>query len=315
MRTQTGGQAAAGRPLIEDAGNIAPKDAKALSKLFFDRLGVLEEGTPEFQYARNTLIEMNLSLVKFAARRFRNLGNGEMEEILQVGTIGLIKAIDRFDLSRESSSAPLNERRPDYAALGHTIDYRLRLRLGSGPGPAAIAGVELIGGDLPVEGAPAPAVRANLHMIGTNVLDRLHAHLVNPSRRLDDITEQMNLAEEPFAPLRDLPADQRVYGPVFAGSADVKADADFITDGFLIDCKALTRPHRVGREEVQQLAWYLLLDYDDRYDIREGGFYLARQGALIRRTVPAFLTALGANLTLPQLRSALRDHLRLKRPA
>ncbi|MFE9298430.1 sigma factor [Streptomyces niveus] len=215
---------------------------KALSKLFFDRLGVLEEGTPEFQYARNTLIEMNLSLVKFAARRFPNLGNGEMEEILQVGTIGLIKAIDRFDLSRESSSAPLNERRPDYAALGHTIDYRLRLRLGSDPGPAAIAGVELIGGDLPAEGAPAPAVRANLHMIGTNVLDRLHAHLVNPSRRLEDITEQMNLAEEPFAPLRDLPADQRVYGPVFAGSADVKADADFITDGFLIDCKALTGP-------------------------------------------------------------------------
>ncbi|MFF2433400.1 SigB/SigF/SigG family RNA polymerase sigma factor [Streptomyces sp. NPDC058107] len=86
---------------IDDAGKVAPKDARALSKLFFDQLQVLEEGTPEHQYARNTLIEMNRSLVVFAARRFRNRGSGETEDILQVGTVGLIKAIDRFDLSRE----------------------------------------------------------------------------------------------------------------------------------------------------------------------------------------------------------------------
>ncbi|MFE9532979.1 RNA polymerase sigma factor SigF [Streptomyces sp. NPDC006691] len=88
-------------PWVEDAGKVAPKDARALSKAFFDQLQVLEEGTPEHQYARNTLIEMNLSLVRFAASRFRNSGSGEMEDMIQVGTIGLIKAIDRFDLSRE----------------------------------------------------------------------------------------------------------------------------------------------------------------------------------------------------------------------
>ncbi|MGW6897549.1 SigB/SigF/SigG family RNA polymerase sigma factor [Streptomyces sp. NPDC054919] len=88
-------------PWIEDAGKVAPKDARALSKLFFDQLQILEEGTREYQYARNTLVEMNRSLVVFAARRFRNRGSGEMEDILQVGTVGLIKAIDRFDLSRE----------------------------------------------------------------------------------------------------------------------------------------------------------------------------------------------------------------------
>ncbi|WP_326608325.1 SigB/SigF/SigG family RNA polymerase sigma factor [Streptomyces sp. NBC_01799] len=88
-------------PWIEDAGKVAPNDARALSKLFLDQLQVLEEGTREYQYARNTLIEMNRSLVVFAASRFRNRGRGEMEDILQVGTVGLIKAIDRFDLSRE----------------------------------------------------------------------------------------------------------------------------------------------------------------------------------------------------------------------
>jgi RNA polymerase sigma-B factor len=90
-----------GLPWIEDARKVAPRDARALSKVFIDRLKVLDEGTREYQYARNTLIEMNISLVQFAASRFRNRGSGAMEDIVQVGTIGLIKAIDRFDLSRE----------------------------------------------------------------------------------------------------------------------------------------------------------------------------------------------------------------------
>jgi RNA polymerase sigma-B factor len=71
-----------------------------MTQLFFQRLETLEEGTHGYQYARNTLIEINLSLVRFAARRFRSRGE-EMEDLMQVGTIGLIKAIDRYDLSRE----------------------------------------------------------------------------------------------------------------------------------------------------------------------------------------------------------------------
>ncbi|GAA3546515.1 RNA polymerase sigma factor SigF [Streptomyces osmaniensis] len=87
-------------PLIEDPSRVSPKDARALSRQFFDRLVVLEEGTHEFQYVRNTLIEMNLSLVRYAASRFRARGDS-MEDVVQVGTIGLIKAIDRFEVSRE----------------------------------------------------------------------------------------------------------------------------------------------------------------------------------------------------------------------
>ncbi|MEK2477439.1 RNA polymerase sigma factor SigF [Streptomyces noursei] len=92
-----------GLPYIAEASKMAPKDAKALSRPFFERLAVLEEGTHAYQYVRNTLVEMNLSLVRYAAARFRNRGGdpSEMEDIVQVGTIGLIKAIDRFDLSRE----------------------------------------------------------------------------------------------------------------------------------------------------------------------------------------------------------------------
>ncbi|MFG2438880.1 RNA polymerase sigma factor SigF [Streptomyces sp. NPDC048508] len=99
--TETAGVETVALPEIGDPSQVAPKDARAMSRLFFDRLAVLDEGTPEYQYTRNTLIEMNVTLVQFAASRFRSRGQDEMEDIVQVGTIGLIKAIDRFELTRE----------------------------------------------------------------------------------------------------------------------------------------------------------------------------------------------------------------------
>nr|WP_267243629.1 SigB/SigF/SigG family RNA polymerase sigma factor [Streptomyces sp. PR69] len=87
-------------PVVENPAEVAPQDAREISKLFFERLDTMVEGTHEHQYVRNTLIELNLALVKYAAARFRNRSE-QMEDIVQVGTIGLIKAIDRFELSRE----------------------------------------------------------------------------------------------------------------------------------------------------------------------------------------------------------------------
>ncbi len=54
--------------------------------------------------ARERLIARHLPLVRSLARRYA--GRGEpLEDIEQVGAIGLIKAIDRFDLEREVSLA------------------------------------------------------------------------------------------------------------------------------------------------------------------------------------------------------------------
>ncbi|MEU4465830.1 RNA polymerase sigma factor SigF [Streptomyces sp. NPDC024017] len=89
----------AGLPDIPPYEKVDAVDARALSKTLFERLETLEEGTHEYSYVRNTLVELNLALVKFAASRFRSRSE-PMEDIIQVGTIGLIKAIDRFELSR-----------------------------------------------------------------------------------------------------------------------------------------------------------------------------------------------------------------------
>ena len=50
--------------------------------------------------ARDTLIEENIGLVCSIVRRFQNRGV-EMEDLFQIGSIGLIKAVDKFDLSYE----------------------------------------------------------------------------------------------------------------------------------------------------------------------------------------------------------------------
>ncbi|MFB7040514.1 MULTISPECIES: RNA polymerase sigma factor SigF [unclassified Streptomyces] len=87
-------------PVLEAPHEVAPQDARNLTKVFLRELAEREEGTEAYQYVRNTLIEINMSLVRYAAGRFRARAD-EMEDIVQVGMIGLIKAIDRFDLSRE----------------------------------------------------------------------------------------------------------------------------------------------------------------------------------------------------------------------
>ncbi|WP_455354918.1 SigB/SigF/SigG family RNA polymerase sigma factor [Streptomyces sp. SYSU K217416] len=92
--------ALAGLPDIPDPRTLSTVDARTLSTSLFQRLGTLDEGSPEYSYVRNTLVELNLSLVKYAATRFRNRSE-PVEDIIQVGTIGLIKAINRFDVERE----------------------------------------------------------------------------------------------------------------------------------------------------------------------------------------------------------------------
>lgn len=55
-----------------------------------------EDGDEE---AREQLVVSHLNLVRFLASKFKNRGE-PLDDLMQVGTIGLIKAIDRFDPAR-----------------------------------------------------------------------------------------------------------------------------------------------------------------------------------------------------------------------
>ena len=56
--------------------------------------------------AREVLIEKNLGLVHHIVRRFAGRGY-ETEDLFQIGVIGLIKAVDKFDLVRGLNFTPL----------------------------------------------------------------------------------------------------------------------------------------------------------------------------------------------------------------
>ena len=49
---------------------------------------------------RSTLIERNLRLVVYIARKFENTGVG-IEDLVSIGTIGLIKAVNTFDPAKK----------------------------------------------------------------------------------------------------------------------------------------------------------------------------------------------------------------------
>jgi RNA polymerase sigma-B factor len=58
-----------------------------------------EASEAERNAAREDLVHLHLALVEHCARRFRNRGE-PFEDLVQVGTIGLIKSVDRFDTDR-----------------------------------------------------------------------------------------------------------------------------------------------------------------------------------------------------------------------
>ncbi len=76
----------------------APRE-RGHARELFERLGELPEGDAERLRLRAELVELHLPLVEYLARRFRNRGEW-LDDLTQVATIGLIKSIDRFDLSR-----------------------------------------------------------------------------------------------------------------------------------------------------------------------------------------------------------------------
>jgi len=53
----------------------------------------------DYESMRNDLVVAHLNLVRFLALKFANRGE-PLDDLIQVGTVGLLKAIDRFELDR-----------------------------------------------------------------------------------------------------------------------------------------------------------------------------------------------------------------------
>jgi len=87
------------RPTEAELRSMGKTEARELSDALFDRLIALPRESHAYSYVRGTVIELNMPLVRFIAARFRHRAE-DMDDILQVGTIGLIKAVDGYDPGR-----------------------------------------------------------------------------------------------------------------------------------------------------------------------------------------------------------------------
>jgi RNA polymerase sigma-B factor len=81
----------------DEAGGL--RGTKAASAAHFAVLLDQESSAAQRVRARDDLVRLHLPLVEHCARQFRNRGE-PFEDLVQVGTIGLIKSIDRFETDR-----------------------------------------------------------------------------------------------------------------------------------------------------------------------------------------------------------------------
>jgi RNA polymerase sigma-B factor len=83
----------------DDLPTTGPDPTRRRSAELFDLLGDKDLDERDRATAREDLVHLHLPLVEHCARRFRNRGE-PFEDLVQVGTIGLLKSIDRFESAR-----------------------------------------------------------------------------------------------------------------------------------------------------------------------------------------------------------------------
>src|SRR4051812_40483893 len=84
--------------MTDHSGDVS-STTRERSRALFAQLGAAHSSPIDRSRARGELVELHLPLVDHCARRFLNRGE-PFEDLLQVGAIGLLKAIDRFDAER-----------------------------------------------------------------------------------------------------------------------------------------------------------------------------------------------------------------------
>jgi hypothetical protein len=130
------------------------------------------------------------------------------------------------------------------------------------------------------------------------------------SRALIDDVSLADLESVGRASIEDLAdvvgASELHIGPNFAQSLPLGgADADLIYDRVLIDLKSTAQPRVIGRDELWQLAGYLLADTDDEYKIARVGFAALRRRRRLTWESQELLNGLsgGRAMALGELRS------------
>ena len=80
---------------------------------------IIEKAVSGDQKARDLLIEHNLRLVVYVAKRYDNSANCPLEDLISIGTIGLVKAINTFKADKNIKLATYASRCIENEILMH----------------------------------------------------------------------------------------------------------------------------------------------------------------------------------------------------
>jgi hypothetical protein len=93
-------------------------------------------------------------------------------------------------------------------------------------------------------------------------------------------------------------------GPVFAGSAIMRGDADLIAGGLLTELKTTIKKPSLGVTDLWQMLGYVLMDYTDEFAVTDVALCSARYGYLAQWNLDALLAQLaGKPVTVAALRA------------
>ncbi|MBR7172273.1 MAG: RNA polymerase sporulation sigma factor SigK [Clostridia bacterium] len=98
---------------IANGSEILPEKLSSIEE--FNLVEEMKNGSDE---AKNQLIERNLRLVVYTAQKFDNTGSN-IEDLISIGTIGLIKAVSSFDNSKNIKMATYASRCIENEILMH----------------------------------------------------------------------------------------------------------------------------------------------------------------------------------------------------
>ena len=162
-------------------------EQRARERELLELMDASSEGSAPFAAAREELITMHLPLVHHIARRYRDRGEN-YDDLVQVGTIGLISAIDRFEIERglefSTFATPTIVGEIKRHFRDRTTTIRLPRRLQELRGPIYTASEDLTG-----ELHRSPTVREIADRVGIapeDVLEVLEAQAAFSARSLDD---------------------------------------------------------------------------------------------------------------------------------
>ena len=131
-----------------------------------------------------------------------------------------------------------------------------------------------------------------------------------PLAGLDQLARFRRVFSATLIPLLATRAGTWALGPTFTGSALIRADADLIAAGLLIDLKTSAKKPSLAVTDLLQVVGYALLDFDDEYHLNALGIFSARYAYLATWELQPLLCELaGHSVDLQVLRRRFRDLL------